>query len=250
VHHVSGGLKLNGNLGSSDSLTYRANLSSRPVTDSLQSYAGLVDPLTGQSYGGVMARGLRLELSKDLGGYGFTGAVGLHSLRGEQVASNRRSEINLGGYVDLQRRSDSQFSSGLNFTSLAYQKNLSDFGVGQGGYFSPQRYNAITVPLNWSLRTGRVSYKLEGALGYQKFRQDGAQGASGLPTPSQSNSGLAYKLAAGAIAQIAPQWYLDANLQSDNSARGSYHQWAAGLTLRYSFYTLSPEPAGSSTYGQ
>ena len=250
VHHVSGGLKFNGSLGASDSLTYRVNLSSRPVTDSLQSYAGLVDPLTGQSYGGVMARGLRLELSKDLGGYGFTGAAARHSLRGEQVASNRRSEINLGGYVDLQRRSDSQFSSGLNFTSLAYQKNLSDFGVSQGGYFSPQRYNAITVPLNWSLRTGRVSYKLEGALGYQKFRQDGALDATGLPTPSQSNSGLAYKLAASAIAQIAPQWYLDANLQSDNSARGSYHQWAAGLTLRYSFYTLSPEPAGTSTYGQ
>ncbi len=250
VHHVSGGLKFNGSLGAGDSLTYRANLSSRPVTDSLQSYAGLVDPLTGQRYGGVMARGLRLELSKDQGGYGFTGAVALHSLRGEQVASNRRREINLGGYVELLRPSDKQFSSGLNFTSLAYQKNLSDFGVNQGGYFSPQRYSAITVPLNWSLRTGRVSYKLEGALGYQKFQQDGALDASGLPTPSQSNSGLAYKLAASAMAQIAPQWYLDASLHSDNSARGSYHQWAAGLTLRYSFYTLSPEPAGTSTYGQ
>jgi hypothetical protein len=227
---ITGGVKLDGHLDDSESLTYQVDVSSRPVTDSLLSFAGKRDSTTGKTWGGVMASGARLQLAKDMGGYGVVAAFGKQRLAGHEVESNGRTEFGLGSYVDVLRRPDSQFSSGLNFSHLAYQKNQNDFSFGQGGYFSPQQYNALTVPLNWAQRSGRISYVLQSAVGYQKYSQDASPAGSPL-----SSSGLAYKLAASAQLQLAPHWLLDAILQSDNSGSGSYHQYRAGLNLRYSF---------------
>ncbi len=227
---ITGGVKLDGTLDDSGSLTYQVDASSRPVTDSLLSFAGKRDSTTGKTWGGVMASGARLQLAKDMGGYGVVAAIGKQRLAGHEVESNGRTEFGLGSYVDVLRRPEYQFSSGLNFSHLAYQKNQNDFSFGQGGYFSPQQYNALTVPLNWAHRSGRLSYVLQSAVGYQKYSQDASTTGSPL-----SSSGLAYKLAASAQLQLAPHWLLDAILQSDNSGSGSYHQYRAGLNLRYSF---------------
>jgi hypothetical protein len=251
---VTAGLKVNGALKDDGSLTYRVNLSRRPVTDSLLSFAGARDAATGRTWGGVMATGARLDLTQDMSGYGVIGTAAWHNLSGHQVASNGRSELGVGAYVNLLSKANSQISTGLNFSSLAYQKNLGDFSYGQGGYFSPQRYNSLTVPLNWSQRAGSVNFLLQGALGYQQFSQDIASTAL-TGASSQSSSGVAYKVAASAQFQLAPQWLLDANLESDNSASGSFRQWGAGLNLRYSFHPSSPSqpllfsPA-AAPYGQ
>ena len=236
--NITGGIRLEGALVDDGSLSYRMNVSSRPVTDSLLSFAGARDSATGKTWGGVMASGARLELSKELGGYGVYGAGAWHQLRGHEVASNQRSELGLGGYFDLQRSTDHQLSSGLNLSVLAYRKNLGGFDIGQGGYFSPQRYTALTVPLNWAQRSGALSFLMQGALGYQKFSQD-LPAASATPGV-QDSSGLSYKLAASAQYQFSPHWLVDASLNSDNSASSSYRQWAAGLTLRYSWNAGSP----------
>ncbi len=227
----TGGVKMDGSLDGSGSLTYQVDVSKRPVTDSLLSFAGRRDSASGKTWGGVMASGARLQLVKDMDGFGVVAALGRQQLTGHEVVSNGRTEFGWGGYVDVLRRPEFQLSSGLNFSHLAYQKNQNDFSFGQGGYFSPQQYNALTVPLNWAQRSGRVSYMLQSAVGYQSYSQESSvAGASSL-----SNSGLAYKLAASAQLQLAPHWLLDAVLQSDNTGSGSYHQFKAGLNLRYSF---------------
>jgi hypothetical protein len=253
-----GGVKVDGALADDGSLRYRVNLSRRPVTDSLLSFAGVRDSVSGKSWGGVVASGARVDLSKDLGGYGFYGSAARHDLRGHEVAANGRSEFGLGSYFSLRSRADSQLSMGLDLNSLSYQKNLGEFGFGQGGYFSPQRYNALTVPLNWALRSGPVSYLVQGALGFQKFSQDIAgavAGGAGMAVETVSSSGIAYKLAASAQYQFNPNWLVDASLRSDNNASGSYRQWAAGLTLRYSFHPINtplalPINATTAPFGQ
>jgi len=251
-----GHVKLDGALADDGSLRYRVNLSRRPVTDSLLSFAGVRDKVSGKSWGGVVASGARVDLSKDLGGYGFYGSAARHDLRGHEVAANGRSEFGLGSYFSLRSRADSQLSMGLDLNSLSYQKNLGEFGFGQGGYFSPQRYNALTVPLNWAQRSGPVSYLVQGALGFQKFSQDmAAVGASGIATQPLSSSGVAYKLAASAQYQFNPNWLVDASLRSDNNASGNYRQWAAGLTLHYSFHPMNaplglPISATTAPFGQ
>lgn len=248
---ITGGVRLDGKLDDSGSLSYQIDASSRSVTDSLLSFAGQRDSATGKTWGGVMSSGARLQLAKDLGGYGVVAAFGKHRLAGHEVESNRRTELGLGSYVDVRRRPDSQLSSGLNFSHLAYRKNQNDFSFGQGGYFSPQRYNALTVPLNWAHRSGRISYLLQSDVGYQKFSED-ASTAGGSPL---SSSGVAYKLAVSAQLQLAPHWVLDAVLQSDNSGSGTYHQYKAGLNLRYSFAPVTqalalPVSPYSTPFGQ
>jgi tetratricopeptide (TPR) repeat protein len=232
---ITGGVKLDGSLDEAGSLSYQVDVSSRPVTDSVLSFAGQRDSSTGKTWGGVMASGARVQLAKDMGGYGGVAILGKQRLAGHEVESNGRTEFGLGGYVDVSRRPEFQLSSGLNFSHLAYQKNQNDFSFGQGGYFSPQQYNAVTVPLNWAQRSGRISYLLQSAVGFQKYKQD-ASTAGGSPF---SSSGVAYKLAASAQIQLAPHWLLDAVLQSDNSGSGSYHQYRAGLNLRYSFAPIT-----------
>jgi len=236
---ITGGVKLDGNLDDAGSLSYQMDVSSRPVTDSLLSFAGKVDSTTGKAWGGVMASGARVQLVKDMGGYGAVASLGAQRLTGHEVASNGRIEFGLGSYVDVLRRPEFQLSSGLNLSHLAYQKNQNDFSFGQGGYFSPQQYNALTVPLNWAQRSGNFSYLLQSAVGYQKYNQD----ASTAGTSALNNSGFAYKLAASAQLQLAPHWLLDAVFQSDNTSSGSYHQYRAGLNLRYSLSPVTPSLA-------
>jgi hypothetical protein len=234
------------------------------VTDSLLSFAGAKNNSTGQKWGGVMASGGKVALSKDLGGYGFYGSAGFYGVNGTNVASNNRSEFGVGGYVEIYKRPDSVLTTGLNLTNLSYQQNLSNFTYGQGGYFSPQQYNAATIPVVWSATAEKLSYQLRAAVGYQGYSQDSSnyfptngalQSASGnLKYANQTSSGAAYNLAAGSEYQVAPKLFLGGTAQTDNTATGTYRQWGAGAYLRYSFEAISgplvmPLKSFSSPYG-
>jgi len=241
------------------------NLSSRPVTDSLLSFAGTKDNATGNKWGGVMASGGRLGLSKELGGYGIYGSAGFYAVNGRNVASNTRRDFAVGAYINIYKRPDSELTAGVNFSNLSYHQNLSNFTYGQGGYFSPQQYNAVTVPVIWAASSEKLKYQLRAAVGYQGYSQNSSsyfptngtlQTATGNRIyPSQTSSGAAYNLAAGTEYQYAPKVFIGATAQTDNTATGSWHQWGAGLYVRYSFESISgpmtlPLKPFVSPYGQ
>ena len=263
--NVTGGIKLDGPIDETKTLSYLVNLSSRPVTDSLLSFAGTKDNATGNKWGGVMASGGRLGLAKDLGGFGFYGSAGFYAVDGHNVASNTRRDFNVGTYINLFKRPDSELTTGLSYTNLSYQQNLSNFTYGQGGYFSPQQYNALTIPIMWAASSEKLSYQLRAAVGYQGYSQNSSsyfptnsalQAASGNPMfLRQSTTGIAYNLVAGSEYQVAPKFFLGATAQTDNTATGSWHQWGAGAYLRYSFESISgpmplPLKPFTSPYGQ
>lgn len=247
--NLTGGIKLDGSMDDTKTLSYLVNLSSRPVTDSLLSFAGTKNTTTGNQWGGVMSSGGRLGISKDFGGYGLYGSAGFYAVDGHNVASNTRRDFGAGTYINIFKRPDSELTTGLNFTNLSYQQNLSNFTYGQGGYFSPQQYNALTVPILWSAASEKLSYQLRAAVGYQGYSQNSSnyfptnsalQSASGNALyPSQKSTGAAYKLAAGSEYQVAQKVFLGATAQTDNTATGTWHQWGAGIYLRYSL-----EPIG------
>jgi len=247
--NFTGGIKLDGPIDEAKTLSYSVNVSSRPVTDSLLSFSGTKNNATGNQWGGVMASGGRLGLSKDLGGYGLYGSAGFYAVDGHNVASNTRREFGAGTYINIFKRPDSELTTGLNYTNLSYQQNLSYFTYGQGGYFSPQQYNALTIPIIWAASSEKLSYQLRAAVGYQGYSQNSSsyfptnsalQSASGNPMyPSQISTGAAYNLAAGSEYQVAPKFFLGATAQTDNTATGTWHQWGAGVYLRYSFESIS-----------
>lgn len=248
--NVIGNLAYRGRLG--DDVSLKADVSRRPVTDSLLSFAGTRDPRTGLEWGGVVATGGRLDLARDFGSYGVYGYGSAHSITGKNVTSNTRYEIGAGTYAPIVRNTGSSLTLGLNLDLLAYDKNLSQFTQGQGGYFSPQRYASLTVPLDWSGRDGRISWRLNASIGVQSFREDAvtsiaADGTPQLVASGTRRTGLAYNFAAIVEYQIAPQLHLGGALGFGNAR--DYRQFTGNVYLRYVFGgpRLQGAPPGGTT---
>ncbi|WP_019937774.1 cellulose biosynthesis protein BcsC [Bordetella sp. FB-8] len=254
VTNIVGGVKLKGAINPSQGSWYSVDLSRRAVTDSITSFAGSRDPRTGLTWGGVTATGVRGSFGVDNQDYGIYGYGSVKYLNGKNVASNTAAEIGVGAYKYLQRTDNRMLSVGVNLGGMFYNKNENAFTYGNGGYFSPQQFYSLSVPVTWAERSGLWSYKLQGALGLQHYNQSSspyyptnsamqlaavsAASALGLADgavhPSQSSTGVGYNLSAAAEYRFSNHLTMGA-MAGLNNASG-YRQWAAGLYLRYSFY--------------
>lgn len=274
VANFVGGVSYNDSFGD---VKLKLDVSRRPITDSLLSYAGTVDDVTGRTWGGVTATGGRLEIGVEQGRFGLFGYGGLHALTGKNVVSNNRFEIGGGAYYKVIQDSDMEFTAGVSVTALGYKRNLRYFTLGHGGYFSPQRYFSLALPLELTGRYGRMAYKLDGSIGIQNFRENSAAYFPGdatqqanwetvaaansvaAPTgvtyrsfyPSQSKSGLGFRLGAEAEYQFAPQWQVGGKVAIDNAS--SYTQTSGLVYVKYSFdpiYTATKFPVKTMKVGQ
>ncbi|MGE5270985.1 MAG: cellulose synthase subunit BcsC-related outer membrane protein, partial [Thiohalocapsa sp.] len=144
----------------------------KPITDSLLSYAGTKDPVSGLTWGGVVKTGGDVLVSYDDGFVGAYAGGGGWFIDGKSVKSNSEVEGLVGAYVRPYRTGLNAFKVGLNLSVWAYDKNLRFFTFGQGGYFSPQTYFNVGVPLEYSGRSGRLTYLVGGAIGVQHFHED------------------------------------------------------------------------------
>ncbi|WP_107850630.1 cellulose synthase subunit BcsC-related outer membrane protein [Oceanimonas marisflavi] len=160
--------------GDWNELGYSLTLSRRPMSNSLVSYAGAVDPVTGLSWGGVTATGLALGLSHDQGEEdGIWASLGAHSLNGERVENNQRFSAMAGYYYRLIERPHEQLRAGSSLLYFQYQKDLSEDTLGQGGYYSPQRYVSLGLPVRYARRDEHWSGVLEASPGWSWSRADG-----------------------------------------------------------------------------
>ncbi len=273
----TGGALFNGTLGKAGTASYSLDISRRPVTDSVLSFAGRRQDDLGLEWGGVSATGARLTLSKDFGSGGIYGSAAWHSLNGNNVASNHRTEINTGAYSRVINKEDAKFMVGVNLNATFFDKNQSYFTYGHGGYFSPEHFYALSMPLTWAQRTGRFSYRIDGAVGWQHFTQADAPvfpNNSDLQAYAEqlagtgslfgdgyyrgsSKTGIGYNLKASAEHRLNSNLVLGATLGANNA--DDYRQWMGGLYLRYYFYPqrglldLPVEPYRSpygNTYGR
>lgn len=243
---VAGGASVDRPLGENPNLRYGLNVSRRPVTDSVTSFAGSTDDRTGQSWGGVTANGGRGQISYDdqtIGGYGYGS---WHKLVGNNVKSNTRGEVGGGIYWYLKNAEDSKLTAGLSLMGMSYDNDQSYFTYGHGGYFSPQDFYAVGVPVMWSQRTERFSYQVKSSVGVQHFSQDGAeyfpndknlQAASGQRHAGQSKTGVGYNLSAAGEYKLGSSMFLGANLGLDNAR--DYRQFSGALYLRYMFEDMT-----------
>jgi len=237
-------------------VSFKIDLARRSVADSLLSYAGIRDPATGFTYGGVTKTGGRLDVAYDLGKYGLYGNGSYNIYDGQNIPQN--SSVEVGGGLDaraIETRSN-RFTYGLNITTFGYDKNLRRFSYGHGGYFSPQSYLAVSVPVEWEGYRNRFSYKLGGALGIQAFKEDGqAQypGDSGLQSaldtalltytgtlpivggyPSQRQTGVGFTVIGQFEYLLDPNLAAGARLALDNAR--DYNEASVSAYMRYMFY--------------
>ena len=145
-------------------------------------------------------------------------------------------------------RVNERLTLGLDLTLQGYAKNLSYYTVGHGGYFSPEWYVALQFPLTWSGRSGNLSYRLSGSLGWQSFREESADYYPDRPDlqsqlvtqtslastyAGNSVTGLMFNLDAGFEYRLAPQFFLGGQFGFEDAS--NYNEFGVGLYLRYWF---------------
>jgi len=250
----------------SDKVSYSLAVARRAVTDSMLSYAGASDQGAQLSWGGVTSNGARVGLSWDDGTNGVYLSGAYQYFEGTQVASNTAGKGGGGVYTRVLQSADQTLTIGMNATVEGYAKNLSYFTYGQGGYFSPQQYVLLNLPVEWSGRNGPVTYDLKGSIGVQHYRENSSNyfptnaidqaNAAKSPNvpdaggiyPGQSKTGLSYSFSAVSEYQLAPQLAVGATASLGNAYQ--YREWIAAFYVRYSFSKqggLQPFPPSALT---
>lgn len=233
VVDIVGGIKYSGSWGATD---YSADLSRRPVTSSLLAYAGARDPVTGEVWGGVRSTGLDTRVARDFGRLGTSLSAGFHRLTGRNVKDNNFLSARAAADWLFINREDTRLSVGFALSHWRYSDNLSGYTFGQGGYYSPQTYTSLSLPVDWRGRIGHWSYRLRPGVSYSQSTtkdspfyptNDALQtmaAASPLPPgytrpviDASSGSGVGYSLKAALEYQILPDYFLGGSYDLDRS---------------------------------
>ncbi|RZS41828.1 Tfp pilus assembly protein PilF [Limnobacter thiooxidans] len=251
---ASAGLSFSVPLSPEFTATFQA--SRRPVTDSLLSYVGAKDERAGLSWGAVSATGGRVGLTREVDGFGLYGYLGLYQYDGQNVADNEKTEFGFGAYYKAINEEDERFTVGLGLNTFGFSENLSYYTFGHGGYFSPQRYVSITVPMEYWVKKSKLSYGASGSFGFQSFKEDGnvyfptsarlqgeaqqafdqigllgiSAGVLGPNYGSRSSNGFAYNLAGTVEYALSPRVVLGGLIGLDNAS--DFQQFKVGMYLR------------------
>lgn len=225
------------------------DVSRRPVTSSLLSYAGARDPVSGEVWGGVRSSGASLHVSQDSGRLSGFIDLGYYWLIGKNVLSNAQSALRTGFNWSFIGGEDMRLTAGFAFTDWRYSENLRYYTFGHGGYYSPQKYNSLALPFRWTGRKARWSYLLQGSVSSSVSHEKDmpfyptdaalqtqavANAAIMVPTYTGGNGhGTGWSLGGALEHQFTAQLFLGARLQIDRS--DYYTPNFAILYLRYLF---------------
>ena len=230
----------------------RAWFERKPVVDSVISYGGTRDPVTGQYWGQVMRTGGGAGLSVDHEGNGVYADLTYNHYAGTNVPTNHNIEANLGGYLRVAHSEHGNLTAGMNVNYQAYGNDQDYFTYGHGGYFSPQSFLSIGFPINYTYQSKRLDIKGSFTPGFQSFLQNqvnlyptdpAAQGElDALKAQdndvrnyydSLSKTGFALAAAGSAYYRITPSTRFGGEVSYNTF--GSYDELRAMLGIRQSF---------------
>ncbi|UPT57787.1 cellulose biosynthesis protein BcsC [Dickeya zeae] len=233
-----------------DFLTLVVTGERRAVTDSLLSYVGAKDSLTGKRWGQVTKNGGNVLLSYDNGDVGFYGGGGAYSYLGDNVKSNTGVMANAGAYIRPFHDRDRELKTGISLSWMNFANNLGYYSFGQGGYFSPQDYVSVSFPVEWSQKYDDLSVRAGVSVGYQSYSRDRSdyfpnnpdwqralEGAEllGLAKESHyagdSKSGIGYNVHVGADYRVTKDVTVGGQMGYDTF--GNYNETTAQLYFRY-----------------
>ncbi|WP_312454837.1 cellulose synthase subunit BcsC-related outer membrane protein [Pseudescherichia sp.] len=222
----------------------------RAVTDSLLSYVGMKDSFSGGRWGQVTKNGGSAQLGYDDGEAGFYIGGGGYSYIGENVASNTSMNANAGVYLRPYHDDFRALQTGLNVSWMDFSKNLSYYTFGQGGYFSPQNYVSVSLPVDFSQKIDNWKLRIGGSVGYQSYTQDSSDYFPNDPEAQRelemlanlgfakearyggsSESGVGYTVRAGVDYNVNKDMTIGGKVGYDTF--GNYNESTAGLYFRY-----------------
>jgi hypothetical protein len=225
------------NMGKLATLT--SSLYIEPVRESILSYTGMRDPYTGKQWGRVLRNGVRLSSLQQLGNnWSLSGAINLEYLDGESVESNRHAGVfaSVGKNLDLPAFSYAVVGLGFNYDH--YEKNLSHFTLGHGGYFSPDRFVSIGPSFDFLSRENQ-QFIVKGRLAFASVSI--AEAASpwfpgnddGNTYAASKNNGMSYTAEASGVWRINDRLQIGGALSERNAPQ--YKDETGMLFLRVLF---------------
>ena len=234
-------------------INWAFNAHRRPLTNSLLSYGGQKDPETNIIWGGVRKTGIALSGSYDLGKEdGYWADISADTLTGKNVSNNNSIRWMGGYYYKVINEPDRRISVGLNNMLWHYQKDLSGYTLGQGGYYSPQQYVSLGIPVSYRQRTENWSWEMSGSVSWSYSQTQNSRRYPIANKINESNlddeykeylkkvdnkgsrsQGVGYTANLLVERKITPNWFVGASI--DIQQAKDYTPSHALIYLRYSF---------------
>jgi len=187
----------------------------RPITESLLALSGKRSTDGLLRWGRVVQTGVALDGHRQLGDWDALFSFTAASLRGENVADNRKYEL----YTRALRPITAVpgLAVGPELYMSHFQRNLSAFSFGHGGYFSPHLYTQLGGLALYETRVQQLELKVLAGAGYSWKRQEAAPynpltGEGPGYYAASNDQSLVYK------AQLDGTWPI-------------FHNWRLGFSL-------------------
>jgi hypothetical protein len=199
------------------------------------------DPATGEAWGGVVATGGAVELTKGTAISGFYASIDGQKLTGTNVQNNSRIMGNAGAYWTALTNDYGDLKVGANITAMHYGMNQRYFTIGQGGYFSPNAFLLMNAPITWEGRSfHNTNYVISGSLGAQSIQEGAAlPGSLLVGTGVETTTGASYDLHMRLAHHLDANWTVEGFFDTNNARQ--YVDNSAGFTLLYSKYPRSEQ---------
>ncbi|WP_417760654.1 cellulose synthase subunit BcsC-related outer membrane protein [Shewanella sp.] len=246
--NMVGGISWNPQVSKNTQL--KLGIERRAVEDSVLSYAGTADPMTGEVWGAVTKNGINVGVGFDDGAMGMYGNLGGYVYSGSHVDNNTAFDIAVGGYIRPINNKERQLQTGVHVAFQAFDKNLGHYSYGHGGYFSPQDYVSIAFPIKYSEQHENYNFSVNFAPGFQSFSEDSAPYFPNDPDlqrildllaqidlveqsvyRANSKTGFGMSLNAQGEYEFSSSFTLGGKLGFDNF--GNYQETSAQLYLKY-----------------
>lgn len=222
------------------------NVYSQPVRQSLLSYTGLSDPngLLAPSGDGRHEWGRVMRSGVKASGYyrfsekwGMAASAEVAMLNGVNVADNTSIGASLSPGRNIAIPGFDYFTVGPSLAYEHYEKNLSHFTLGHGGYFSPEHYINTGLSAQFLSEEGKPwLFKGHVSAGLQFTEQADAAKYPLSPSVEFYQDGKGFGLSDALDIELKGVWLLTPNLQLGAGAAvrhtANYEDYSGGLFIR------------------
>ncbi len=213
VTHLVGGIRYAPTIGPVD---VSIGVSRRAVTGSILAYGGITDPGSGRTWGGVVQTGPTVQAGYYRQEGSLQGSLSVARLTGQHVLDNSYVGARLAGDRRLLSGHLGAVYAGAVVTYWSYAENLLNDTYGSGGYYSPQSYLSVALPLEFVGLKAGFSYRVRASLNRTSSHQ---KAMAFYPTDSA--------LQAAAAALPLPGGYSSPTFPASRSTDTSYSLTAA-----------------------
>ncbi|WP_420426916.1 cellulose synthase subunit BcsC-related outer membrane protein [Algiphilus sp.] len=160
---------------------WRVDLSRRAVTATFLSFAGDTDPVSGRFWGIPRSDGVSFGIARYAARYDYSASVYLHRIAGKNIPDNNGVIARASTNRQIAEWFGQRVYVGVGISHWAYERNQRFYTFGHGGYYSPQGFTTLSLPLYVQGGGTRWSYAAQLGYAYTRSREDEADYFPGRP---------------------------------------------------------------------